>query len=204
MIDLPIYNQTGQEVERVQIDEAKFGGEVNAALLKQAVVMYHSNQRQGTHRTLNRGEVEGSTRKIYRQKGTGNARMGPVRNPVRVKGGHAKQRLPKDWRKDMPKKMKQKATRHAILAKLQSNDVRVLDDLKLAEAKTKEVAKVFKALGLDRSVLLALAGHDQTLERCSRNIDRASVTTVKQLNAFDILQKRTLLLTKAGLQQLIA
>src|SRR5262249_2037440 len=83
MIEIPIYNQAGQEIEKYSVDEAKLGGQVRAHLLKQAVVMYHANQRQGTVRTQARGEVEGSTRKIYRQKGTGNARMGPVRNPVR-------------------------------------------------------------------------------------------------------------------------
>jgi len=79
MIDLPIYNQAGQKVASLKVDETKFGGEVNKHLLKQAMVMYHANQRQGTVQTLARGEVEGSTRKIYRQKGTGNARQGTIR-----------------------------------------------------------------------------------------------------------------------------
>lgn len=204
MIELPIYNQAGQEVERVQIDEAKFGGTVRHALLKQALVMYHANKRQGTVRTLARGEVAGSTRKVFRQKGTGNARTGGIRNPIKKGGGHAKQKRPKDWRLDMPKKQRQLATRSAILAKLQSNDVKVLSDLKLEAPKTKEVAKVFKALGIDRSVLFALPAPDETIQRCSRNIDRTRLTTVAQLNAWDLLNNRTLLLTKAGLEQLLA
>src|SRR3954449_10128859 len=104
MIEVPIFNQSGDKVDTFQVDEAKLGGEVRNELLKQALVMYHANQRQGTVRTLARGEVEGSTRKIYRQKGTGNARMGTVRQPVRVGGGHAKQKRPKDWRQALPKK----------------------------------------------------------------------------------------------------
>src|SRR5437588_4382849 len=111
MIEVPIYNQSGQEVEKFQVDEAKLGGAVRKELLKQALVYYHAAQRQGTVRTKARGEVEGSTRKIYRQKGTGNARMGSIRQPVRVGGGHAKQKRPKEWRQGLPKKQRRLATR---------------------------------------------------------------------------------------------
>lgn len=205
MIEIPIYNQAGQEIEKIQVDEQKLGGGVvNQALLKQALVMYHANQRQGTVRTLARGEVAGSTRKIFRQKGTGNARMGTIRQPVRKGGGHAKQKRPKDWRLAMPKKARQLARDHAILSKLQSNEIRVVDEIKLDQAKTKVVAQMFKALGLDRSVLVALPDHDETIERCSRNIDRTTLTTVAQLNAWDILKNRVLLTTKAGLQKILA
>jgi large subunit ribosomal protein L4 len=204
MIEIPIYNQAGQEVERFQVDPAKLGGEINAPLLKQALVMYHANQRQGTVRTLARGEVAGSTRKMFRQKGTGNARTGGIRNPIKVGGGHAKQKRPKDWRLAMPKKMRRAATQSAILSKIQSNEIRVIDGIKLDEAKTKNVAKMFKALGIDRSCLLALDAHDQTIERCARNIEKAETTTVAQLNAWDILRRKTLLVTKAGLQQILA
>ena len=205
MIEIPIYNQAGQEIEKFQVDEQKLGGgKVNEALLKQALVMYHANQRQGTVRTLARGEVEGSTRKIYRQKGTGNARMGTIRQPVRKGGGHAKQKRPKDWRLAMPKKARQLARAHAILSKIQSNEIRVVDDIKLDQPKTKLVAQMFKALGIDRSCLLALPDHDETIERCSRNIDRTTLTTVAQLNAWDILRNRVLLTTKSGLQKILA
>src|SRR5438128_6772360 len=131
MIDVPIYNQTGEKIDTIQVDQAKLGGEVNRTLLKQAITMYHANQRQGTVRTLARGEVEGSTRKIYRQKGTGNARMGTIRQPVRKGGGHAKQKRPKDWRQAMPKKARKLARNSAILAKIQSNELRVIDQIKL-------------------------------------------------------------------------
>src|SRR5438477_7447658 len=153
MIEVTVFNQTGQKVDTVQVDEAKLGGEIRTNLLKQALTMYHANQRQGTVRTLARGEVEGSTRKIYRQKGTGNARMGTVRQPVRVGGGHAKQKRPKDWRQAMPKKARRLARNSAILSKIQSNDVRVIDAIKLDGPKTKPVAEMFKKLGIDRSVV---------------------------------------------------
>lgn len=204
MIEVPVFNQTGQKVETFQVDEQKLGGEVRINLLKQAMVMYHANQRQGTVRTLARGEVAGSTRKMFRQKGTGNARTGGIRNPIKKGGGHAKQKRPKDWRQAMPKKAKRLARNSAILSKIQSQEIRVIDQIALEQPKTKMVAQMFKALGIDRSVLIALDGHDQLIERSARNIDRTTLTTVAQLNAWDILRNRTLLVTKAGLQQILA
>jgi large subunit ribosomal protein L4 len=204
MIEVPVFNQTGEKIETFKLDEAKLGGEIRKELLKQALVMYHANQRQGTVRTLARGEVAGSTRKIFRQKGTGNARQGTIRQPVRKGGGHAKQKRPKDWRQAMPKQARRLARNSAILSKIQSNDIRVLDKIELTEAKTKHVAAIWKALGIDRSCLLALAGRDENVERSARNLDRCKLTTVGQLNAWDILNNRTLLVTKEGLEQLLA
>ena len=204
MIEVPVFNQAGQKIDTVQLDETKLGGEVRTNLLKQALTMYHANQRQGTVRTLARGEVAGSTRKMFRQKGTGNARTGGIRNPIKKGGGHAKQKRPKDWRQAMPKKARRLARNSAILSKIQSQDIRVIDAIKLDQPKTKLVAQMFKALGIDRSCLVALDGHDQTLERSARNIDRTTLTTVAQLNAWDILKNRTLLVTRNGLQQILA
>src|SRR3954463_10652523 len=204
MIEVPVYNISGTELEKIQVDPAKLGGEVRKALLKQALVHYHANQRQGTVRTQARGEVAGSTRKMFRQKGTGNARTGGIRNPVKKGGGHAKQKRPKDWRQALPKKARQLATKSAILSKIQSNDLRILSEIKLEQPKTKEVAKLWKALGLDRSVLVAINGRDEMLEKSARNVHRTTLTTVSQLNAWDILRSRTLLVTKAGLEQILA
>jgi large subunit ribosomal protein L4 len=204
MIEVPVYNQSGKEIEKFSIDEAKLGGTIRINLLKQAIVMYHANQRQGTVRTLARGEVEGSTRKIYRQKGTGNARMGSIRQPVRVGGGHAKQKRPKDWRQAMPKKAKRLARNSALLSKIQSNELRVIDAISFEQPKTKLVAQMYKALGIERSCLLAIAGRNENLERAARNIHKTTLTTVDQLNAGEIMKNRTLLLTKEGLQKLLA
>jgi len=204
MIEVPIFDQTGTKLESFQVDEAKLGGTVRKSLLKQTLVAYHANRRQGSVRTLARGEVAGATRKVFRQKGTGNARTGGIRNPIKKGGGHAKQKRPKDWRQAIPKKVRRLARNSAILAKLQSNDIRVVNEIKFAEPKTKLMAQVYKALGIDRSCLLAINGHDEALERSARNLERTTVTTVSQLNAWDILQNRTLLMTKAGLQELLA
>src|ERR1700728_860455 len=204
MIEVPVFDQTGQKVESLQVDEAKLGGSVRQHLLKQTLVAYHANQRQGTVQTLARGEVAGATRKMFRQKGTGNARPGGIRNPIKKGGGHAKQKRPKDWRQAIPKKVRRLARNSAILAKLQSNDVRVVTDIKLAEPKTKLMAQVYKALGIDRSCLFAISGRDENLERSARNLGRTTITTISQLNAWDILKNRTLLMTKAGLEQILA
>jgi large subunit ribosomal protein L4 len=203
MIEVPVYNQNGQEIERLQVDEQKLGGQVKQDLLKQAMVMYHANQRQGTVRTLARGEVAGSTRKMFRQKGTGNARTGGIRNPIKKGGGHAKQKRPKDWRQSLPKKARRAARNSAILAKIQSNDLRVVDQITLEQPKTKLMTQVYKALGIDRSCLVALNGRDEAIERSARNIDRTKLTTVTGLNAWDILRTKTLLMTKAGFEELV-
>src|ERR1700683_4851354 len=190
MIEVPVYNQSGQQIEKIQVDEAKFGGEVRRDLLKQAISFYHANKRQGTVQTKARGEVAGSTRKMFRQKGTGNARTGGIRNPIKKGGGHAKQKRPKEWRQALSKKSRRLARNSAVLLKLQSQDVLVLSDLKLPEPKTKHMAVVYKALGIDRSCLLALNGRDESVERSARNLDRTTLTTVEQLNAWDIMQNR--------------
>jgi large subunit ribosomal protein L4 len=204
MIEVPVFNQTGEKVSTLQVDEQKLGGEVRDHLLKQALVMYHANKRQGTVRTQARGEVEGSTRKMFRQKGTGNARTGGIRNPIKKGGGHAKQKRPKDWRQAMPKKARRLARNSAILSKIQSNDIRVLEEIAMDQPKTKLMAGVFKALGIDRSVLFALPERNETIERSARNIDRTTLTTVDQLNAWDILKNRTLLVTRAGMEKILA
>jgi large subunit ribosomal protein L4 len=205
MLEIPVYNQAGDKVSSIKVDEAKLGGpEINASLLKQALVMYHANQRQGTVQTLARGEVEGSTRKIYKQKGTGNARQGSIRQPVRVGGGHAKQKRPKDWRQDMPKKARKLARNQALLSKLQADEVCVLDAVSFTAPKTKSVVALFKKLGIDRSVLVAVEGKNENLEKSARNIDRTTLTTVSQLNAWDILRNRKLVITKAGLESILA
>ncbi len=189
MIEVPVFNQSGQEVEKLSFDEAKLGGSVNNALLKQAIVMYHANQRQGTVRTQARGEVAGSTRKLFKQKGTGNARTGGIRNPIKVGGGHAKAR--------------RAARNAALLTKIQANELRIIDDIKLDQPKTKLMAQVFKALKIDRTCLVAIEGRNESIERSARNIDRTTLTTVAQLNAWDILKNRVVLVTKAGFQAIL-
>src|SRR5207253_6235702 len=147
-ISLPVMNAQGQSVGTVEVDPAELGGKVNKQLLHEVVLMYLANQRAGTHSTLRRGEVAGSTKKLFRQKGTGNARVGTKRTNKRKGGGTAKGPKPRDYEYHLPRKAVQNATRMAILSRLKDNEAVVLDELKLPEIKTKAVADVLKNLDL--------------------------------------------------------
>src|SRR5207302_7421108 len=143
-ITLTVYNRQGESTGTVQIDPAEFGGTVNRQLLHDVVIMQQANVRAGTHSTLRRGEVAGSTKKLFRQKGTGNARVGTRRTNKRRGGGTAKGPKPRDYEYHLPKKMVRAATRMALLSRFQDNEVVVLDELRLDAIKTKEVAAILK------------------------------------------------------------
>src|SRR5579871_4796554 len=144
MLTLNVYNRQGDSVGTVQVDPADFGGEVNKQLLHDVVLMHLANQRAGTHSTLRRGEVAGSTKKLFRQKGTGNARVGPRRTNKRRGGGTAKGPKPRDYEYHLPKKAVRAATRMAVLSKLQDQETVVVDELKLPEIKTRQVAELLR------------------------------------------------------------
>src|SRR5438552_14955493 len=148
MLSLNVVNGQGEPVGTVDIDPAEFGGKINRQLLHDVVIMYLANQRAGTHSTLRRGEVAGSTRKLFRQKGTGNARVGTRRTNKRRGGGTAKGPKPRDYEYHLPKKAVRASTRMAILSKFQDQEAVVLDELNLTEIKTKTVAGILKALNL--------------------------------------------------------
>src|SRR5262249_19193309 len=175
MLSLDIYNRQGESVGTVEIDPAKFGGKINKQLLHEVVLMYLANQRAGTHSTLRRGEVAGSTKKLFRQKGTGNARVGNRRTNKRRGGGTAKGPNPRDYEYHLPKKAVRAATRMAILSKLQDNETVVVDEIKLPEIKTKEMAQILKNLNLGGTTCLVGLGakdldEQKTIYMSSRNI----------------------------------
>lgn len=196
MLNVPVYNESGQRIGEEPIDEELLGGQVNTALLKQAIVMYQANLRQGTVSQLTRGEVEGSSRKLYRQKGTGRARMGNVRTPVRRGGGRAFPRKPRDFRQDMPRKMRRLARNQAVLAKIQSNQACIVDGLAFDEPKTKRLSALLQALQAQRGCVFATNGTDVNLLKSGRNIPTLSVLNVADLNAFDVLRRRHLVFTR--------
>src|SRR6059058_3433373 len=142
MLTLNVYNRQGESVGTVQIDPQEFGGKINRQLLHDVVVMHLANQRAGTHSTLRRGEVAGSTKKLFRQKGIGNARAGTRRTNKRRGGGTAKGPKPRDYEYHLPKKAVRAATRMAILSKFQDQEAVILDEMKLPQPKTKEMAAV--------------------------------------------------------------
>jgi large subunit ribosomal protein L4 len=196
MIKLGVYNKEGKEVDSLQVDEALFGGRVRYALLKQAIVMYHANKRVGTAATKSRGMVEGSTRKLYKQKGTGNARAGNARTPVRKGGGNAFAKEARDFRQDMPVKQRRLAKNSAILAKLLSNSVVVIDDLKFDKPKTKDFAAILNNLKIERSCIVTIPEYDATLYKSMRNVPKIDMMTVADLNAGDIINRQKMLFTR--------
>ena len=202
MIEVPVYNKTGKQVGTLPIDESALGGEVRPQLLKQAYVMFHANRRQGSARTKNRSRVEGSTRKLFRQKGTGNARMGTVRTNVRKGGGvaFAKLRTHEDFRQDMPEKMRKLANRNALLAKLVDQEVKLFDELKFDAPKTKDFGAMLEAVGVNRTCLVAVDPGNRNAQRSARNLDSVTTIPANQLNAFELLNHRFLVTDKATLQ----
>src|SRR5438445_8617412 len=161
-LNVPVYNLQGEAIGTVAVDPAEFGGKINKQLLHDVVIMYLANQRAGTHSTLRRGEVAGSTKKLFRQKGTGNARVGTRRTNKRKGGGTSKGPKPRDYEYHHPKKVVRAATRMAILSKFQDSEAVIIDDLNLPEAKTKQMAGVFKALKLKGlTCLVGTAGLDE-------------------------------------------
>ena len=201
-MEVPVLNKDGQQVDTLVVDEQSLGGEVNPALIKQAFVRYHANRRQGSARTKNRSMVEGSTRKLYRQKGTGHARSGPARTPIRKGGGHTfnKTKSRESYRQDMPVKMRRKANRNALLAKLLDNEVKVIDDLAFDAPKTSEMKKVLGALGIDRTCLVAVAAENRNAGLGARNIDGVTICNAQTMTCFEMLNCRYMVITKADLE----
>ncbi len=203
MIALPIHSRSGQQVGTYQFDPAELAAEVNKQLLHDVVVMYETNRRQGTVQTKNRGDVKGSKKKLYRQKGTGRARMGNKRTPIRRGGGHTWGKRPVDHSYRLPKKAVALATRMAVLSKFLDNQVTVLDELKIASPRTKDVVGVLQALGLaETSCLLAIDGHDPVVWKSARNIPTLAVSPEADLNAYDVLHQKKLLVTKGALDKI--
>jgi large subunit ribosomal protein L4 len=186
-------------VDKVSIDETVLGGAVRYALLKQAVVRHQANQRVGTVKTKSRGMVAGSSKKLYRQKGTGNARMGNRRTGVRVGGGMIFGKVPRDFSQRMPRKQRRAARDSAVLAKLRKNNVVVVDALAFDKPKTKNFAGVLKNLKIDRSCLVAISQYDENIYKSVRNVPKVAVLPVADLNAGDICTHQRMLFTKDAL-----
>ena len=200
MLSLPVYNRSGAEVGKYEIDPAELAPRISKQLLHDVVVMYQSSQRQGTSQTKGRSEVAGTTKKMYRQKGTGNARAGSRRSPIRRGGGHAFAKRPRDFTYRLPKKALRLATRMALAARIADNEVKLIDELSLAEPKTKDMASILKALGVaGKRLLVATADYDVNVYKSVRNLADVSVLPVGDLNALAVLHPRAVLMTKAAL-----
>ena len=206
-LNLNVYNTAGQEVGKVEIDSAELGGTINKQLLHEVVLMHLANQRAGTHSTKRRGEVAGSTRKLFRQKGTGNARVGTRRTNKRRGGGTAKGPKPRDYEYHLPKKAVRAAMRMALLSKFQDQEAVIIDELKFPEIKTKQMTEVLKALNLGGNSCLVGIGagevdEHKTVYKSARNIAGVEVSPASQFSAYAVLKPKRLLLTKAAVQEL--
>ncbi len=199
-MNLAVYDISGKQVGSYEIDPAELAPAVNKQLLHDAVVMYQANQRQGTFRTKSRGEVAGSTRKLYRQKGTGNARAGARRSGTRRGGGHIFAKRPRDFGWRMPRKALRTATRMALASRLADDAVKLVSGFDIAAPKTATVAKLLAALGVaDQTVLVSPAKHDEALWKSARNIEGVAVAPVADLNAWALLRPRAVVMTTAAI-----
>ena len=211
MITCPIKTISGGDAGEYTFEETdlvhRTGDQplISKQLLHDACVMYEANKRVGTVRTRGRGDVVGSTKKLFRQKGTGRARAGNKRTPIRRGGGHTFAKRPKDWSYRIPKKALRLATRMALLSKFQDNQAIVLDELQIDRPKTKSIADMLNAVGVNRnSVVLAVADYDSMVHRSARNIESVWMRPVSQLNAYDLLHQRHLVITKAAMDAIIS
>ncbi len=217
-ITVPVLNRSGAEVGSIAVDPKDFGGKISKQLMHEAVLMFRANQRAGTHSTLRRGEVAGSSKKIFRQKGTGNARAGTKRTNKRRGGGTAKGPKPRDYYYRMPKKAVRAANRMAVLSKIIDKEIVVLDDFTLAAPRTKEVFGLLKAMKVgkktteggerdvtlaDVTVLIGTNGMDANVYRSARNIEGVKVLPVAEFNCYTVLRHKRLLITKAALEAFI-
>ncbi|MBM97507.1 MAG: 50S ribosomal protein L4 [Planctomycetaceae bacterium] len=200
MASLTVFDRQGKEVGKYEIEPTELAPKINKQLLHDAVVMYQANLRLGTSATKSRAEVAGSTKKMYRQKGTGNARAGSRRSGVRRGGGHIFAKRPRDYSYRLPRKAIQLATRMAIASKIRDDEMVVVDDLSFDAPATKDMAAVLKALGLQGvSTLIATADHDVNVYKSARNIDRVEISPVSDLNALNVLKPHRMLVTRQAL-----
>ncbi|MEN1681517.1 MAG: 50S ribosomal protein L4 [Planctomycetota bacterium] len=200
MPKLTVHDRKGNKVGTYNVEPSDFADRINKQLLHDAVVMYQANKRQGSHKTKTRGEVAGTTKKMYRQKGTGNARAGSKRSGIRRGGGHIFALRPRDYSYRMPRKALQLATRMAMASKVQDDELVIIDELKFEAPKTRDMAQILKNLGCDSdSLLVATDGLDVNVYKSARNITKVSVSPQADLNALSLLSSRKVLFTKSAL-----
>jgi large subunit ribosomal protein L4 len=194
---LDIQTLDAKKAGSIELDDAVFGiKDVRADILQRMVKYQLAKRRAGTHKTLSRGEVSRSKSKLYKQKGTGQARHGSANAPIFRGGAHAHNRLPRDYSHDLPKKVRALALRHALSAKANAGDLIVIDALKLAEGKTSALKKSLGKLKLEKALFIAGAEVDGNVARAARNIPHIDVLPSAGLNVYDILRADKLVLTQ--------
>jgi large subunit ribosomal protein L4 len=205
MVSVPVFESaTGNKLEPVSFEEAKLGGVVKTALMRDAILTYEANQHQGTHSAKNLSEVAGSNHKPWRQKGTGRARAGHKRSPLWRGGAVVHGPRPRDVKRKMPRKARQSATRSALLAKCLDGGVMLLDALQCPEIKTKQIEALLNRLDLFDTVLLVTDPFNEVVWKSARNILGVKVLDVQDLNTFDVLVPKRVLMEKQTFLKLLA
>lgn len=197
-----LYNMQGSKVGDVELSAALFGAEVNKSVLHETVVNYLANQRQGTQSTKTRTEVSGGGAKPFRQKGTGRARQGSTRAPQWIKGGVALGPKPRDYSYSINKKVKKLAMVSALSAKAADECVMVIDNLKMDEIKTKAIADMLKAMGVDSKALIVTNEMEKNVYLSARNIEGVKASYVGMLNVYDVLNHDKFIVAKDAIAKL--
>ena len=200
-MQVPVYSLTGEVVEHIEISDQVFAVPFNEGVVHQAMVRQQANARQGTASTKTRGEVSGSSRKLFRQKGTGNARAGTRKSPLRRGGGIVFGPQPRSYRQAMPKKMRQLALRCALSARARDKELKVIEEFKLEEPKTKQMAQILTALGADSSVLIVTSGPEDSVVKSARNLKGIKTMPANLINVLDILSYKILLMTVTAVRK---
>ena len=197
MANVSVLNMEGKEVGSMELNDAVFGVEINEHLVHQAVVLQLANNRQGTQKAKTRSEVRGGGRKPWRQKGTGHARQGSTRAPQWTGGGVVFAPVPRDYSFKMNKKEKRAALKSVLTSKVQENKFIVLDELKLAEVKTKEMKKVLDNLKVNNALVI-IGDDSENVALSARNIAGVQTASVNTINVFDMLKYNTIIATKTS------
>ena len=200
-MELAIYNIKGEDTGRKAVlNDAVFAIEANEHAVYLDVKQYLANQRQGTHKSKERSEVSGSTRKLHKQKGGGGRRLGDINSPVLVGGGRVFGPRPRDYRFKLNKKLKQLARKSVLTAKVQDNKIVVVEDFTFEAPKTKDFVNFTKNLKLDgKKLLLVLAGQDKNVYLSARNVPGANIMTATDVNTYALLNNNAIVLTESGL-----
>ena len=200
-MQVPVYNLAGEVVENIDISDEVFAIPFNQAVVHQAMVQQRANARQGTASTKTRSEVSGSTMKLFRQKGTGQARGGSRRSPLRRGGGIAFGPRPRSYRQAMPKKMRRLALRCVLSAKVSDGELMILEQLKLVEPKTKEMVQILATLGVGSSALIVTDEPEESVVKSARNLAGIRTLPANLLSVLDILSQKRLLITVAAVRK---
>jgi large subunit ribosomal protein L4 len=199
-VQLPVYNLAGEEVRKIKVSDAVFRVPFNEAVVHQVMVGLQANARQGTAATKTRGMVRGSTRKLFRQKGTGNARAGSKKSPLRKGGGVTFGPHPRDYRQQTPRKMRRLAIRCVLSAKAGDGELKVLDGFDFTEPKTRQMLEALVSLGIESSALIVTPEPEENVIKSARNIPTVKTMPAGVINIIDILSFKNLLMTEAAVR----